>query len=297
VIVDGGLAAARERVYGASDHLLLLRRLAADVKSVSVSVSPAAGMRWLAALLVRFAECARTRSLAPADRAWERHGATFRTVNGVTIALPGPYVPGAREMYCRDVYLRTGLTMPAAGAWVVDLGANRGLFTVWAAATGAKVLAVEAQAGFGPEIRRLAVGNRVAERVHVEIALAAGCRVPGSGIGDEVWRTASHASPDRPADRSLPDLMTAYGIDRISLLKVDIEGGEFGVFAPGEDLSWLDRVDQIAREVHHGFGDVGALIGSFHRKGFSVTLTDADGHPVPVSSSELSYLYCRREAA
>ena len=27
-------------------------------------------------------------------------------------------------MYCRNVYLRTGLTMPAQG-WVVDLGANR----------------------------------------------------------------------------------------------------------------------------------------------------------------------------
>ena len=40
-------------------------------------------------------------------------------------------------MYCRNVYLRTGLTMPATG-WVIDLGANRGLFSVWAAVTGAQ---------------------------------------------------------------------------------------------------------------------------------------------------------------
>jgi hypothetical protein len=201
VIVDGGLAAARERVYGASDHLLLLRRLAADVKSVSVSVSPAAGMRWLAALLVRFAECARTRSLAPADRAWERHGATFRTVNGVTIALPGPYVPGAREMYCRDVYLRTGLTMPAAGAWVVDLGANRGLFTVWAAATGAKVLAVEAQAGSGRRSGdwRWAIGSRSASTSRSPWRPAVACQAAESAMRCGAPRHTRHLTGPRIA--------------------------------------------------------------------------------------------------
>jgi hypothetical protein len=34
-------------------------------------------------------------------------------------------------MYCRNVYLRTGLVMPNEG-WVLDLGANCGLFSAWA---------------------------------------------------------------------------------------------------------------------------------------------------------------------
>ena len=43
--------------------------------------------------------------------------------------------------------------------------------------------------------------------------------------------------------------MAAHKIDHIGLLKMDIEGGGFAVFAPGEDLLWLERVRQIALEV------------------------------------------------
>jgi len=98
------------------------------------------------------------------------------------IALPPAYTAGAREMYCRNVYLRTGLVIPRTG-WVVDLGANRGLFSVWAALAGAQVVAVEAQQGFGPEIRCLAAHNGVGDRVHVEIALAGGTVRAGATAG------------------------------------------------------------------------------------------------------------------
>src|SRR5487761_1479777 len=84
-----------------------------------------------------------------------------------------------REMYCRNVYLRTGLVMPRAG-WVVDLGANHGLFSVWAAMAGAQVVAVEAQQGFAPIIGGLAAHNGVAARVRVETAIAGGVRTPGA---------------------------------------------------------------------------------------------------------------------
>ncbi len=82
------------------------------------------------------------------------------------ISLPGSYTAGAREMYYRNVYLRTGFVMPRTG-WVLDLGANRGLFSVWAAVAGAQAVAVEAQQGLEPEIRRLAAHNGVSDRVHV----------------------------------------------------------------------------------------------------------------------------------
>ncbi len=62
-----------------------------------------------------------------------------------------------------------------------------------------------------------------------------------------IWATTSHGAPTRPTDLSLPDLMSAYRIDRVGLLKSDIEGGEFAVFAD-RDLSWLEKVDQLALE-------------------------------------------------
>src|SRR5207248_1215487 len=96
--------------------------------------------------------------------------------------LPAGYTAGAREMYCRNVYLRTGLTMPAGG-WVVDLGANRGLFSVWAALAGAQVIAVDAQHGFAADIRHLAERNIVEHRVRVRIGVAGGTRVAGAAVG------------------------------------------------------------------------------------------------------------------
>ena len=273
------------------------RRAVSDVRAVCGSASPIAATRWLSSLVTHLPECARARSLSPADRAWAQSGASFTTPSGAVVSLPAAYSPGAREMYCRNVYLRTGLAMPAKG-WVVDLGANRGLFSIWAAVTGAHVIAVEAQEGFAPLIADLATHNGVAERVHVEIALASGVRTSGAKAGvvadDQRWSTTSHGAPTRPADVSVPQLMVNYGIDRIGLIKIDIEGGEFAVLAAGDDLGWLQEVDQVVLEIHHDFGDVPSLIGRLRSHGFAVELRDNDGRRVAETSRDLSYVYCGR---
>ena len=178
-------------------------------------------------------KCAKTGSLVPADQAWARTGARFQPPGGPVITLPGAYTAGAREMYCRNVYLRTGLVMPRAG-WVIDLGANHGLFSVWAAMAGAEAVAVEAQQGFASVIRSLATHNGVETRVHVKTAVAGGVTAPGATVGvladDHRWATTSHGAAQRPPGVSVPEIMSDYRIDRIGLLKVDIEGGEFAVF-------------------------------------------------------------------
>jgi len=274
----------------------ITRRAMDDVRTVCTSASPVAATRWLTSLVTHLPECARERSLIPADRAWARSGASFTTPSGAVVSLPAAYSFGAREMYCRNVYLRAGLAMPTRG-WVVDLGANRGLFSIWAAVTGAQVIAVEAQQGFAPLIQELARHNGVAERVHVEIALASGVRASGAKVGvvadDQRWSTTSHGAPTRPADVSIPQLMVKHRIDRIGLLKIDIEGGEFAVLAADDDLSWLHRVDQIAMEIHCDFGDAPTLIDRLRDNGFDVELRDDDGRRVAESSHQLTYLYCR----
>lgn len=281
-------------------QLALARRAVGDVRSVCRNASPGSATRWVAALATHLAECSRSRSLSPADRTWGRAGARFRTPGtpgGAMVSLPAAYTAGAREMYCRNVYLRTGLSMPAKG-WVVDLGANNGLFAVWAAVTGAQVIAVEAQQGFAAEIRGLAEHNGVAGRVHVEIALAGGVASPGSRAGvvadDLRWAATSHGAPARPPDVSIPQIMSRYRIERLGLLKVDIEGGEFALLADGEDLGWLRDVDQLALEVHPGFGDRAALTGRLKRHGFTVDLRDNGGRRVAATSDHLDYVYCRR---
>jgi len=280
-----------------ADPAHMSRRAVADILSVCRHARPASAARWLTSFAAHMTECQSTQSLVPADRIWVRTGARFQPPGGPVISLPGAYTAGAREMYCRNVYLRTGFVMPRTG-WVLDLGANRGLFSVWAALAGAQAVAVEAQQGFEPEIRRLAAHNGVSDRVHVQIAIAGGTVTAGANAGaladDEVWAATSHGAPQRPAGMSVPQLMSAYQIDRIGLLKVDIEGGEFAVFGSGEDLRWLDQVEQVVLEVHPGFSDAAALIGRFRQRGFAVDLRDNEGAPVSASSGRLDYAYCRR---
>jgi FkbM family methyltransferase len=202
-------------------------------------------------------------------------------------------------MYCRNVYLRTGLVMPQSG-WVIDLGANHGLFSVWAAVAGAHVVAVEAQQGFAPVIRNLAAHNGVDSRIHVEIALAGGAATPGAAAGvlsdDQQWATASHGAAHRPAGISVPEIMARYRIDRIRLLKSDIEGGEFAVFGAGEDLGWLRRVDQLALELHPDWGDVAGLIERLRRSGYTIDVRDNAGIPVTAQAGRAEYAYCQRPA-
>jgi FkbM family methyltransferase len=273
------------------------RRAAADILSVCQHARPASAARWLTSFAAHVTECQSTRSLVPADRIWARTGARFQPPGGAVISLPPAYTAGGREMYCRNVYLRTGLVMPRTG-WVLDLGANCGLFSVWAALAGAQAVAVEAQQGFGPEIRRLAAHNGVGDRVHVEIAVAGGTATAGATAGvvadDQRWAATSHGAPQRPVGVSVPKLMSAYQIGRIGLLKADIEGGEFAVFGSDEDLRWLDRVDQVVMEIHRDFGDAATLIGRLRQHGFAVDLRDSAGSQVSAASHQLDYAYCRR---
>ena len=275
----------------------LTRRAVGDVLSVCRRTSPATAARWITSLAYHLAECASSRSLTPADQGWGRAGANFRTSTGVSVSLPAAYTAGAREMFCRDVYLRAGLIMPSSG-WVIDLGANCGLFSVWAACNGAEVVAVEAQHGFADEIRGLAACNGVSDRVHTEVAMASGMIASGAAVGvladDHRWSASSHGGVTRPADVSIPQLMSAYQIGRVGLLKMDIEGGEFAVLAEDEDLGWLDAVDQIALEVHAGFGDVSAMVSRLRRHGFTVDLCNNDGGRITDSTEHPDYAYCRR---
>jgi FkbM family methyltransferase len=275
-----------------------LSRAVEDVRSVCRTASTADAARWMTSLAAHLPECAMSGSLAPADLAWARAGARFRTPTRAVVSLPAEYTAGAREMYCRNVYLRTGLTMPADYGWVIDLGANRGLFSVWAAATGATVVAVEAQQGFAPLIRDLAAYNGVADRVHVETAMAGGVTLSGAAVGvlasDSRWAGSSHGLAARPAGISMPEVMLKYGMAEVGLLKVDIEGGEFALFGTDEDLHWLSRVDQVVVEVHGRHGDAPALAGRLRDAGFGVDLRDDDGGRVTARSARLAYAYCSR---
>jgi len=69
--------------------------------------------------------------------------------------------------------------------------------------------------------------------------------------GREWSKQVRQCEPDEAADFegvTIPSLLASSGYDRISLLKVDVEGAEAVIFR--DNVHWLDMVDAIAIELH-----------------------------------------------
>jgi FkbM family methyltransferase len=75
-----------------------------------------------------------------------------------------------------------------------------------------------------------------------------------SGLGQEwarvVERTdGNSAGKERINAVTIPELIHMSGFNRVSILKIDIEGAERELFGPGSD-KWLAKVDNIVIELH-----------------------------------------------
>ncbi len=211
-------------------------------------------------------------------------------VLGRTLTIPGDLFGGAREMYGRGVYFR-GPGLPVQpGDVVVDLGANRGLFTLLALKLGAsKVVAVEAQSGFIPLIQELLEKNDCASGAILVWSLV------GSHTGllfyPAAQATASHWR-GMPPRQSICELIRAHSIDRIDFLKIDIEGSEFDLFEQTSD--WLPKVGRLAMELHVAFGAVNRIAKALLSDGFRVELAYPDLTPTDSLGSSCGYLYAYR---
>jgi len=216
------------------------------------------------------------------------HTFSFR-VGGHTLTLDGRYFSGARELYGRGVYLPSAEFTIGPDDKVVDIGANAGLFTLLACASGATVIAIEAQDGFSDEIAHNLALNHLAGRATIVTALIGADK--GVFPNPTAVLSGSHGHTAPPI-AELGALLDDHGFERVDLLKVDIEGSEFALFS-GE-LGWLGRVKRIAMEVHPRHGDVSALAELLSRRGFRIRVTDDRGHDTKAPADSGGYLYAVR---
>jgi len=155
-----------------------------------------------------------------------------------------------REYGCLDAMTEVGL--------VIDCGANVGYSSAWFLSRfpTCKVVAIEPDSGnFAALQANLApYGNRVK-------LVRAGVWSHSTGLvmsehryrdGREWSRQVRPCELDEEADFEGVDvgsLLASSGHERISILKVDVEGAEAVMFAENYQ-SWLNRVDCIAIELH-----------------------------------------------
>ncbi len=176
-------------------------------------------------------------------------------------------------MWCRVGRAQTDLNTAAhvfGGAYefgvdnpdvVIDAGANAGYSAVWFARRypQARVIAIEPDSGNLELLRR-----NVQDYPNVEVVGAALMSFdgpaelvdPGHGPwGVRVQPVNSQWSSGRVIGTvdcvSLPTLLSERSIERVGYLKIDIEGSEVELLSG--DVSWIDRVDCLAIELHDRF--------------------------------------------
>ncbi len=75
------------------------------------------------------------------------------------------------------------------------------------------------------------------------------------------------AQPRRCRLSTLTEVVAAHGIDRIDLLKIDVEKAEADVLAGIDEHTW-ERVDQVVLEVHDLHGRLRAVLDQLRARGF-----------------------------
>jgi FkbM family methyltransferase len=163
--------------------------------------------------------------------------------------------------------------VPRRGDRVADIGANIGIFSVLAAGRGARVTAIEPHPGNFGWLER----NTAGWPVDCRRAAVLGS-VPPDGEVSLVESDAhtAHRVADSGGNRvpavSFADVI-AEGYD---LVKLDVEGAEFGIVAD-TPLDVLGRVPRLVAEIHHAAGDPHVLRDRLAAAGLVVTVTvDSD---------------------
>jgi FkbM family methyltransferase len=176
------------------------------------------------------------------------------------------------EIFTKRRYEHPGFQIGPADN-VVDIGANMGIFTLWAArqASHGKVLAIEPTSAI--DVLRINIERNGLTNV-IPVQAAAGregdsfeiVTYPGFNIVNHHagWRPKrwtkffiwllyrKYQSPqiiERTSAKSLRRMLDENGIEHVNYLKCDCEGGEYEIFRDLDDATF-SRIDKIAMEFH-----------------------------------------------
>ena len=141
---------------------------------------------------------------------------------------------------------------------IVDAGANIGLTSVYYASRypGCRILAIEPEGSNFDLLSRNVSRYPNVTPIHAALASEPGHVViddPDQGAWSFRTRAAEDAEPgsQRVESVTIGQLMDGHGIERIDLLKMDIEGAEMDVMRHAS--VWIDRVDAMVIELHERF--------------------------------------------
>jgi len=181
-----------------------------------------------------------------------------------------PTFGNVREMYARNCYLKH-LRLERPLHAVLDLGANRGMFSLLALAElGAEIaIGVEPEPLYVSVFQLLLGANQCTKR-----------RAPRytKYISSP---SSERANPEKNV--SIQTICCEQAIEHFDLVKMDIEGGEKDVFSEPE---WLRSTDNITMELHqHLAGELSLIPAALDRYGFTYRVFDQQGNSASMQTA------------
>jgi FkbM family methyltransferase len=169
-----------------------------------------------------------------------------------------------REVWFDEAYR---LPFEDPSGTLLDLGANIGLTSVWLS----KRYPIERVIAVEPDCRNAMLARRNLElnAIKSEVIQAA----IGPQDGTARFEPSQVSNLGRLSEKGMPVAMISVGTileksvcPRLGLVKIDIEGGEQGLF--DGPLDWLDRANAIIIELHPPLVDCSKIIKIIESRGF-----------------------------
>ncbi len=184
----------------------------------------------------------------------------FETRNRIVIEVPRRLLHEFKEIFMEGSYTRgLALTVPDRPT-IIDIGANAGFFTFFAASRfpGAKIFSYEpVESNYRQLERNQALNSNVQvlcfqKAVYGysgEIALSFDPRDSFTTTASVFGYSDSQLKTVQVPCVTLPEIFDKHQLKRCNLLKMDCEGSEFEILY-NCPVSYLHRIDQMAMETH-----------------------------------------------
>jgi FkbM family methyltransferase len=197
---------------------------------------------------------------------------------GVRVSAPDHVAAwGIVQQVAGGEYAYPGLT-PRRGDRVIDIGANVGIYSLWAERRGATVIAAYEP---GPDAFAALASNVADRRVAPIHAAVVGKSQTGSvDLFVHGERSTRNTVVGREIGSGAPleqrVTVPAVPIHEVlaepcDLLKIDCEGAEFDIMASASTCS-LRRIERIILEFHRTVGDPQSLIARLTAAGFAARI-------------------------
>ncbi len=186
----------------------------------------------------------------------------FETRNGVIVEVPERLLQTFKEIFMDECYLAGLKREIPSDSTIIDIGANAGYFTLFAASLcpHVKLFSFEPVPVNFTQLQRNRDLNSSRQIKCFPQAVAGHAGVINLNFDpmDSFTTSATMFTSDKEAGKSLAvqcvtlqGLMDVNNIGKCDLLKMDCEGAEYDILY-NCPAAYFQRIDQIALEVHRG---------------------------------------------